>query len=1117
MTKRLFAGVLLVAVVVLMTSLAANAERPSPREWQSRGITDPMINHDLPMFFRSAAGTTWVRVHPSGGSPCSPADTANSPDGQTIEHVWCFEGGGGDSTWPWPGTDNPDPNGGNGWTHWSKFNPPLPPVSKWHITTFRNGGAQGSWNAWAGCDTIIGGGRGNNDLACQDVAPFWTNKEGYGDDWNYALELSVPGGNTTSGGTIEFDIRYDVECLYDYLYLEYLNNGSGLWEAVVDTAGNDAAFNAISGNTPTGSARDCGDIYGFSDQNSAGNPNYGTSAWLENVTFPLPAQTGGLFLRWRAFSDGAWSDADGSGDTEGMGAVDNVSVVWNGGAATVSDNFESADLNGIVATGNGVGAAWAFGGLEGNSYDGWHLEFSPTYKNKGNTCTFSDDWMWAAKPATGAIPENGFSYYLVSPVISTTTGGPLWTNAILEYSGYLCMVDGRQDYTNTHVRQYKGGAWSLWTDFDGFITFAGCEFWNFNNTEDLTPYLDAQTDSLQLAWEVLDVSSPGTFDWGKHGSSQFLVDNVSVGYYGGDVSVFTARVIDIFADTFSKSDPSHTPFLQNPEQGEWTGTGGARNFSGPDSLSVNVADADGITEGNVILWWRSDLSTGPVDSLQSWEGWQSKAMDLGDPEPTSLSDEGTYRAIIGNDLGGIEDYTSASDAQIWLGGETVQYYVTAMDDFGTTSYFPAAAGTAEPTYFEFSVLPFGEQTISEGHKILVVDDFTRNMLDFENSSGFNPTGGIGYGAFLTPVFDQPEDMIERALAKLYIGGSVDGELNPSWDKYDVQGGGSSVQCEPRGVSRSTKKIAGYMNDFGAPQYDALIWMQGSFANYSFADTTRLELGTYLDNGGNLLACGDDVADFLGAGGSNADSTISFLQNYFGTAFLANDGQTDDRVLNVVGRTGTSMAGYEFGIYGECPIRRAFDRLTLATPAAGSVNSVLMDYSSTSANDDKPAVIKNRRTAGGGTAVLAGFDISAFVNDDTRACFINAVFENDFNFPGTATPMSINLDAPCLNNGVDVPVLNPGVGFRLAAASPNPFASSTAIQFSVASRTHVSIEVYNILGQKVRTLVNENLDADSYVREWDGRTDNGANVSSGIYFYKMVAGDFSDTKKAVLLK
>jgi flagellar hook assembly protein FlgD len=104
------------------------------------------------------------------------------------------------------------------------------------------------------------------------------------------------------------------------------------------------------------------------------------------------------------------------------------------------------------------------------------------------------------------------------------------------------------------------------------------------------------------------------------------------------------------------------------------------------------------------------------------------------------------------------------------------------------------------------------------------------------------------------------------------------------------------------------------------------------------------------------------------------------------------------------------------------------------------------------------------------------------------------------------------------NGVDAPVIaNTGFGFSLATAAPNPFRGSTNIEFSVANRTRVSIEVYNILGQKVRTVVDEVFEAGSYNRMWDGRSDAGTQVSSGIYFYKMVAGDFSATKKTVLLK
>ena len=116
-------------------------------------------------------------------------------------------------------------------------------------------------------------------------------------------------------------------------------------------------------------------------------------------------------------------------------------------------------------------------------------------------------------------------------------------------------------------------------------------------------------------------------------------------------------------------------------------------------------------------------------------------------------------------------------------------------------------------------------------------------------------------------------------------------------------------------------------------------------------------------------------------------------------------------------------------------------------------------------------------------------------------------------------MGITLATPpaCVKNGVDAPVVQAQYGFQLAQATPNPFTKTTSIRFSIASKEHVSVEVYNILGQKVRTLVDETLEANAYTREWDGRSDSGEKVSNGIYFYKMVAGDFSDTKKAVLLK
>lgn len=90
-------------------------------------------------------------------------------------------------------------------------------------------------------------------------------------------------------------------------------------------------------------------------------------------------------------------------------------------------------------------------------------------------------------------------------------------------------------------------------------------------------------------------------------------------------------------------------------------------------------------------------------------------------------------------------------------------------------------------------------------------------------------------------------------------------------------------------------------------------------------------------------------------------------------------------------------------------------------------------------------------------------------------------------------------------------------FSLGNNYPNPFNPITSIEFSLNEAGHVTLEVYNIKGEKVRTLVDENLEANSHTVIWNGTDDNLKTVSSGIYFYKMKTASFQETKKMILLK
>jgi hypothetical protein len=85
-------------------------------------------------------------------------------------------------------------------------------------------------------------------------------------------------------------------------------------------------------------------------------------------------------------------------------------------------------------------------------------------------------------------------------------------------------------------------------------------------------------------------------------------------------------------------------------------------------------------------------------------------------------------------------------------------------------------------------------------------------------------------------------------------------------------------------------------------------------------------------------------------------------------------------------------------------------------------------------------------------------------------------------------------------------------FELSQNYPNPFNPSTIIRYQLPMAGHISLKVYDVLGNEVATLVNEDKPTGSYKVEFDA-----SNLSSGIYFYKIQAENFIETKKMLLLK
>jgi hypothetical protein len=104
--------------------------------------------------------------------------------------------------------------------------------------------------------------------------------------------------------------------------------------------------------------------------------------------------------------------------------------------------------------------------------------------------------------------------------------------------------------------------------------------------------------------------------------------------------------------------------------------------------------------------------------------------------------------------------------------------------------------------------------------------------------------------------------------------------------------------------------------------------------------------------------------------------------------------------------------------------------------------------------------------------------------------------------------------PCANA---TPVTNTPGRTSLAQNYPNPFNPSTTIAYTLASATRVRIDVYDIRGGRVATLLDGPRDGGAGEVTWNGRDEAGRAVASGVYFYRLTAGSVIETRRMVLLK
>ncbi len=294
-------------------------------------------------------------------------------------------------------------------------------------------------------------------------------------------------------------------------------------------------------------------------------------------------------------------------------------------------------------------------------------------------------------------------------------------------------------------------------------------------------------------------------------------------------------------------------------------------------------------------------------------------------------------------------------------------------------------------------------------------------------------------------------------------------------------------------------------NFSFNNYSYIIWYTGDHKTDLFTPAQLESLKSFLDHGGGLFLTSQDAAEVLSESGDPQDSI--FLTDYLHCG-LFDDSLNKHQIMGVPGDT----IGDGFFIYllgAESPKNQVSKDALVPDESADTV----LNYAGAGWNP-VDSLVAGIRYQGDYKLVFFGFGFEGLNAGEefqgellSRPHFVmQRVLDwlqghtdvSDFEEEHASIPKSI----------------------ELFQNYPNPFNPVTSIQFTVnsgQSPLHTTLKIYNIRGQLVKTLVDEEKTGGNYTTIWDGRDGEGKAVSSGIYFYKLAAGSSSEVKKMVLLK
>jgi len=298
-----------------------------------------------------------------------------------------------------------------------------------------------------------------------------------------------------------------------------------------------------------------------------------------------------------------------------------------------------------------------------------------------------------------------------------------------------------------------------------------------------------------------------------------------------------------------------------------------------------------------------------------------------------------------------------------------------------------------------------------------------------------------------------------------------------WDLFQAPTGGyPSTLPAPLGTNKAVPSDT-------LKQFSAVVWVGNNY-NGDLEKWLSTSVLDYLRAGGNVLFLSRMGQDFL----------YSALAEYLGVTWT---GDVENTLTNFVSRH-PGLVNQSF------TASQSFNALFDTVFASGETELLFTSNSAVGVQGSgawrNPAAGGTHRPNGAKLAFLSGRPYR--MNHAHLRANVETILSSFFGEP--YNPTGLGDEAPRLV-------------YELAQNRPNPFNPATTIRFTLPAEERVKIRIYSTSGRLVRDLVDRTMPAGAHQAVWDGKNESGVAAGSGVYFYRMEAGAFSDTKKMVLVR